>query len=85
MRLPPGFSPSAPPQRPVKVHSAITGSGLTVLASSPAEAADVLWIMSSGNMPPQPGMLSEGQTTLPVEGHAWAMHEVTTKTTLMTL
>ena len=50
-----------------------------MLASSPAEAADVLWIMSNGTMPLQPGLLMEGQTTVPVEGHAWAMHEVSTK------
>ena len=79
VRLPPGFSPSAPPQRPVKVHSAMTSTGMTVLASSPAEAADVLWVMSNGTMPPQSGLLMEGQTTVPVEGHAWAMHEVSTK------
>lgn len=79
VRLPPGFSPSAPPQRPVKVHSGVTRSGLTVLASSPAEAADVLWVMSNSSMPPQQGMLMEGQTTVPVEGHAWAMHEVSSK------
>ena len=59
------------------MHSALTRTGLTVLASSPAEAADVLWVMSNGVTPPQSGLLMEGQTTIPVEGHAWAMHEVT--------
>ena len=64
------------------MHSALSGPGLTVLASSPAEAADVLWVMSSGTMPPQAGLLMEGHTTVPVEGHAWAMHEVSSNTDL---
>jgi len=75
VRLPPGFSPSAPPQRPVKVHSGFYRSGLALLAASPAEAADVLWVVWSGTMP-QGNTVMEGQATVPVEGHAWAMDEV---------
>jgi len=81
VRLPPGFSPSAPPQRPIKVHSGFYRSGLALLASSPAEAADILWIVWSGTMP-QGNSVMEGQVTVPVEGHAWAMDEVVSKSKL---
>ena len=81
MRLPPGFSPSAPPQRPVKVHSGYSRLGLTVLASSPAEAADVLWLISPATMPGQSSLM-EAHTTVSVEGHAWAMSEVVMKSDL---
>lgn len=36
----------------------------------------MLWVMSNG-VTPQSGQLVEGQTIVPVEGHAWAMLEVT--------
>jgi len=75
VRLPPGFSPSAPPQRPIKVHSGFYRAGLALLAASPAEAADVLWVVWGGSMP-QGSTVMEGQATVPVEGHAWAMDEV---------
>lgn len=70
VRLPPGFSPSAPLQRPCKVHTGHYRSGLTLLASSPAEASDVLWVMW--------GAGTEYQDTVPVEGFTWALDEVVT-------
>jgi len=75
VRLPPGFSPSAPPQRPVKVHTGLYRAGLALLAASPAEAADVLWVVWNGTMP-QGNTVMEGQATVPVEGHVWALDEV---------
>jgi len=81
VRLPPGFSPSAPPQRPVKVHTGLHRAGLTVLASSPAQAADVLWVVGSGCLPGGPGV-AEGQATVQVEGHTWALAEMERETQL---
>ena len=39
----------------------------------------MLWLMSNSSMPPAAGLLMEGQATVPVEGHAWALHEVGSK------
>jgi len=78
VRLPPGFAPSAPPQKPSKVHTAYYREGLALLAASPAQAADVLWLLWNGSLPVVGPSLMEGQSTVSVDGHTWAMDEVVT-------
>ena len=72
---------SAPPQRPVKVQTGFYRSGLALLASSPAEVADVLWVVGSGNMP-QGNTVMEGQATVEMEGHVWALDDVVSNSKL---
>merc|ERR1719193_196125 len=85
VRLPPGFAPSAPPQKPTKVHSGYYKSGLTLLSSSPAEAADVLWLIWNGCLPPGGNTLMESHSVVPVEGHTWAIDEVSSDSRLINL
>jgi len=85
VRLPPGFAPSAPPQKPTKVHSGYYKSGLTLLASSPSEAQDILWLIWNGSLPPLGNCLMEGQSVVPVEGHTWAIDEIQTSSKLVDL
>jgi len=85
IRLPPGFAPSGPTQKPTKVHNGYYNSGLTVLASSPAEAADVLWLIWNGSLTQSGNNMMETHSVVPVEGHTWALTEVTVQSKLMTL
>jgi len=85
IRLPPGFAPSGPTQKPTKVHNGYYKSGLTLLASSPAEAADVLWLIWNGCLPQAGGNLMETHTVVPVEGHTWALAEVSQTSKLLSL
>lgn len=72
---------SAPPQRPVKVQTGFYRSGLALLASSPAEVADVLWVVRSGNMS-QGNTVMKGQATVEMEGHVWALDDVVSNSKL---
>merc|ERR1719347_168815 len=78
VRLAPGFAPSAPPQRPIKVHTGHHRRGLSLLASSPSEAQDVLWLLLGS-------LQGETHATIQVEGHTWALAEVSSESELESL
>lgn len=75
VRLPPGFSANAPPDRPSNVHLAHYKKGTVLLASARNDDSDILWAMSNDTFPFQP-LLMEIHTILPVTGRTWAMAEV---------
>ncbi|XP_023231131.1 nuclear pore complex protein Nup155-like [Centruroides sculpturatus] len=75
VRLPPGFSANAPPDRPSNVHLAHYRKGTALLASARNDDSDILWAMSNDTFPFQP-ILMEIHTILPITGRTWAMAEV---------
>ena len=76
IRLPPGFTASqAAGGRPSKVHISYYNSGTLLLSSAQTESTDQLWLLSNDCFPFQ-NMLSEGQSTLTIDGKVWALEEV---------
>ncbi|XP_019645345.1 PREDICTED: nuclear pore complex protein Nup155-like isoform X1 [Branchiostoma belcheri] len=75
VRLPPGFTATAAPQRPTNIHSAFYGKGSTLLASSQAEDSDMLWCLSTDTFPFQIPLM-ETQITLGIDGRTWVLTEV---------
>ena len=56
--------------------------GTTLLCSSPSEENDVLWSISPDTFPFQK-TLQESSVNIPLEGRAWALHEVPESTYLV--
>ncbi|XP_028403590.1 nuclear pore complex protein Nup155-like isoform X2 [Dendronephthya gigantea] len=75
VRMPPGCAPSARLERPFMVHAAYYRQGIALLCSSPNEENDVLWSISPEIFPFQKN-LQESSVNTPLEGRAWALHEV---------
>lgn len=75
VRLPPGYSANAPPQRPQNVHSALYSKGTTFLATATPSENDVVWTLS-GALFPSSQQLSETQNTVSLDGKTWALAEV---------
>ncbi|XP_064606018.1 nuclear pore complex protein Nup155-like [Liolophura sinensis] len=75
VRLPPGFSASASPRKPTKVHMAYHRRGSLLLASSITENEDLIWATSCDSFPFQ-NQLMETQTTMAIDGTTWAICEL---------
>lgn len=75
VRLPPGFSTHAPPQRVSGVHAALCRRGTTLLVARHGEDRDVLWALSSDAFPFRPHLM-ETHTLVPLDGRAWCLAEV---------
>ncbi|XP_037068841.1 nuclear pore complex protein Nup155-like [Pollicipes pollicipes] len=72
IRLPPGFAANAPPQRPAGLHMARYAAGAGLLLAAQSDDLDVLWLLSGDAFPVSP-RLTELQSTLPLDGHTWAL------------
>ncbi|XP_051876297.1 nuclear pore complex protein Nup155 [Pristis pectinata] len=75
VRLPPGFSASATPQRPSKVHKALYTKGVLLLAASENDDNDVLWCINHDSFPFQRPLM-EVQMTANIDGHSWALSSI---------
>ncbi|XP_072448887.1 nuclear pore complex protein Nup155 isoform X2 [Chiloscyllium punctatum] len=75
VRLPPGFSASATPQRPSKVHKALYTKGILLLAASENDDNDVLWCINHDSFPFQRPLM-EVQMTANIDGHSWALSSI---------
>lgn len=75
VRMPPGYAPSARPERPFMVHAAYYRQGTALLCSSPSEENDVLWTISPDIFPFQK-TLQESSVITRLDGRVWAVHEV---------
>ncbi|KAH9488744.1 hypothetical protein Btru_059325, partial [Bulinus truncatus] len=75
VRLPPGFSATSAKQRPTLVHTAYYNRGTLLLVSSQNKDNDLLWAISPDSFP-FPKQLMEAYDTLPMDGKAWAIEEV---------
>ncbi|XP_041042883.1 nuclear pore complex protein Nup155 isoform X1 [Carcharodon carcharias] len=75
VRLPPGFSASATPQRPSKVHKALYTKGILLLAASENDDNDVLWCINHDSFPFQRPLM-EVQMMASIDGHSWALSSI---------
>ncbi|XP_077981190.1 nuclear pore complex protein Nup155-like [Glandiceps talaboti] len=75
VRLPPGFTTTAAPQRPTNVHKALYRKGTLLLCSSQTEDTDSVWCINSDSFPFQRPLI-ETQVTTTMDGHTWALAEV---------
>ncbi|XP_062607131.1 nuclear pore complex protein Nup155-like [Saccostrea cucullata] len=84
VRLPPGFSASTVVHKPQNVHMAYHKKGTLLLVASQTEDNDLLWTISNDSFPFQ-GQLMEAHSTIPIDGRTWAMCEVTSGETSVTV
>ncbi|XP_064486924.1 nuclear pore complex protein Nup155-like [Ornithodoros turicata] len=75
VRLPPGFSTHAPPQRVSSVHAALCRRGTTLLVARHSEDRDILWVLSSDAFPFRPRLM-ETHAMVALDGRAWCLTEV---------
>ncbi|KAI0209905.1 hypothetical protein LSAT2_005340 [Lamellibrachia satsuma] len=75
VRMPPGFSASAAPQRPTNVRIAHYRKGTMLLAAAHSEDGDIFWTISPNSFPFQLH-LRETHEMLPIEGRTWAIAEM---------
>ncbi|XP_070562899.1 nuclear pore complex protein Nup155-like [Ptychodera flava] len=75
VRLPPGFTTTAAPQRPTHVHKAYHRKGTLLLCSSLNEDTDSVWCISPDSFPFQRPLI-ETQINTTIESHTWALDEV---------
>ena len=84
VRLPPGFAASSPVPKPTKVHMSHYRQGTLLLASAQTDDTDLLWLLSSEGFPFQSALM-EGQSTICLDGRAWALDEVPSPKRLLRL
>eukprot|EP00116_Pleurobrachia_bachei_P000763 sb/3461025/ len=74
IRMPPGFSPNGPPQRPLNVHMADMTRGTVQMCMSQNDSIDVVWSVSPDTFGIS-SQLCEATITTAIEGRVWALEE----------
>ncbi|KAK2179646.1 hypothetical protein NP493_478g02009 [Ridgeia piscesae] len=75
VRMPPGFSASAAPQRPTNVRIAHYRKGTMLLAAANSDDGDLFWTTSPDSFPFQMHM-RETHEVMPIQGRTWAITEM---------
>lgn len=74
IRMPPGFAPNGPPQRPLNVHLANLARGNVQMCMSQNDSIDVVWSISPDTFGITTS-LQETTITTAIEGRVWALEE----------